>query len=81
MEPGRSYNKEHFRALLQEHGFAPSSYSPVLTRLTQQGDVERVAPGVFKLARSAIEAAAPSSSLLARPRRRGAGQLLLGRSS
>lgn len=54
MEPGRSYDREHFRALLQEHDYAPSSYSPVLTRLVNQGDVERPAPGVFQLARSAI---------------------------
>jgi hypothetical protein len=49
MQPGRSYTSEHFRAVLQEAGFAPASCSSVLTRLVQQGDVERIAQGVFKL--------------------------------
>lgn len=51
MQPGRSYTSEHFRAVLQEAGFAPASSSSVLTRLVQQGDVKRIAQGVFKLAR------------------------------
>ncbi len=49
MVPGRSYGREHFRAVLQEAGFAPASHSPVLSLLVRQGDVERVAQGVFKL--------------------------------
>lgn len=49
MVPGRSYDSEHFRALLAEHGFAPESYSATLSKLVKQGDVERVASGVFQL--------------------------------
>lgn len=49
MVPGRSYDSEHFRALLAVHGFAPASYSPTLSLLVRQGDVERVGSGVFQL--------------------------------
>lgn len=49
MVPRISYDADHFRAVLQENGFAPSSYSPILSLLTKQGDVVRVAPGVWQL--------------------------------
>ena len=63
MVPGRSYDSEHFRALLQENGFAPSSCSPVLSRLVREGDVERPTPGSFQLrASSATSAPHPPSA-------------------
>lgn len=49
MVPGRSYDSEHFRAVLEGHGYAPASYSPTLSLLVRQGDVERVGSGVFQL--------------------------------
>ncbi len=50
MTPGRSYDLEHFMALCQERGYAKSSASAILSKLVEQGDVERLMAGVYKLA-------------------------------
>jgi hypothetical protein len=56
MVPGRSYGLEHFMAALEEAGYKASSASPVLGKLVDQGDVERLGSGVYRLlkAREAI---------------------------
>lgn len=51
MEPGRSYGMEHFMAAMEERGYKASSASPILSKLVEQGEVERLTTGVYRLRR------------------------------
>lgn len=50
MVPGRSHDMDHFMAVCQERGYAKTSASAVLSKLVEQGDVERLGTGVYRLA-------------------------------
>lgn len=49
MVPGRSYDLEHFAAVLEAGGYRGVSAGSVVSKLTDQGDVERISAGVYKL--------------------------------
>lgn len=45
----KSFNLEEVGAMLEEHHYAPTSASVVLSALAAEGDVDRVSRGIYRL--------------------------------
>lgn len=49
VDPSRTYDLEYMAAACEEGGYKGNSASPVLSKLVDQGDVERLTGGLFRL--------------------------------